>query len=116
MLRKHSDIEESMHGMGALFDASKYVDVDEFKIMSSGILERHNFIRSAFYMPMVTNDKKKEFEALVSKEHRLKVVITQHENGEYMPADVITRYLPVIAIHWSCWGCIFLLISNKPLN
>jgi signal transduction histidine kinase len=93
--QKLNAIEESIHGIRTLFDASKYVDIDEFKIMSSGILGRHNFIHSVLYIPMVTNDKKKAFESLVSKEHHLKVVITQHENGKPVPADARARYLPV---------------------
>ena len=51
VLRKLTIVEEVLHSMRVLFDASTFVDADEFRIIAEDGLSRHAFIKSAMYLP-----------------------------------------------------------------
>ena len=52
-LQRVSAADEMLHGLANLFNASTFVDRDEFRVFNRDLLARHDFILSALYLPLV---------------------------------------------------------------
>ena len=62
VVRKVDAIDEALHSMRTLFDASSEVDADEFRLLSDNLLSRHKHIVSTSYLPRVAQTDKETFE------------------------------------------------------
>ncbi len=62
VVRNIDAIDEVIHGVRVLFDASTEVDSDEFRLIAEDVLSRHSHIVSVSYLPRVSLNNKAAFE------------------------------------------------------
>ncbi len=91
-----SAIDEVLNSLKVLFDASSNVDVDEFRVLSEDALNRHQYISSFLYMPLVTDKQRDEFEEKMHDEGYVTYSITERINGQHRPSPRKERYFPII--------------------
>ncbi len=91
-----SGIDEVLHGVKALFDASSHVDANEFRVLSEDALNRHQYISSFLYMPLVTHKGRDEFEKKIQDEGYITYSITEKMNGQHQPSPRKEKYFPII--------------------
>jgi PAS domain S-box-containing protein len=96
IIRSLTVVDEVLNSMRVLFDASTFVDPDEFRIIAEDALSRHGFIRSAMYLPLVTDEERDNYVAAMHDEGYQDFDITELKNGRYVPASRRERYYPVI--------------------
>ena len=95
ILQNLNAAEEAAYGLRAFFNASTYVDADEFSIVSGDILARHNIISGLMYMPLVRSDERHKFEASFRDEGNDTFSINQYEGLSFLPAAMNSHYFPV---------------------
>lgn len=91
-----SAIDEVLHSMKVLFDASSHVDANEFRVLSEDALKRHKYISNLSYMPLVTDKQREQFEQKFQDEGYFTYSITERKNTRNVPASRRGRYLPII--------------------
>ena len=96
LTQRLSAIEEVLHSVKVLFDASNHVDANEFRVLSEDALSRHKYIKNFQYMPLVTSKQRDEFEQKMRDEGYFTYSITERENGQYLTSTQKERYFPII--------------------
>ena len=96
LTQKLTAAKEVLNSIKVVFDASTSVDPDEFFTISQDILARHPYIKYTTYMPLVLQEDRTSFEALVNDKGYPSFNITQKSEGYYVPAEQRIRYLPVL--------------------
>lgn len=93
--RQLSATNETIEGITAFFESSKYVDKQEFKNFTSGFLDRHSFIDSIYYIQHVTEEEKVVYEEKLTEE--LKFPFKIHETVDSIEINNIQKkqYFPV---------------------
>ena len=81
VVRKIDAIDEALHSMRTLFDASSEVDADEFRLLSDNLLSRHKHIVSTSYLPRVAQADKETFEQSLKDKGFIDFEITQEQGG-----------------------------------
>ena len=94
--RRINSIEEVVHGMRALFDASNQVDSDEFRLLSKGVLGRHSYMLATMYLPVVPHDRKNAFESDMHENGFITFAIKERVEGRLQEVSKRVRYLPVL--------------------
>ena len=86
---------EQVYALSMFFNASNYVDADEFSLYSQDFLNRHTFVQSASYAPLVEKDLRGTFEKRVAAESNAPFTITEKRDGSVRVARERDVYLPV---------------------
>lgn len=93
---KVAAVEENLYGIRALYDASNDVDADEFRILSETILSRHPYITSTFYLPLVDDKERRNFESTRQDEGYINFsILPWNEDGNPKPIAPHERYFPI---------------------
>jgi len=96
--RKINLLNEVIHSMRILFDASSDVEADEFRLMSQDLLIRHPYVLLTNYLPLVSSDRVNIFEEKMLDQGFITFTITQFEDNEFVPTQKRSRYFPVLYI------------------
>ncbi len=91
-----STSEEALYNLSAFFNSSSIVDADEFSVFSNEILNRHPYIHSALYLPLITYERRGEFESRLHNNGYATFSISEFRNGRYITAPPRERYFPVL--------------------
>ncbi len=85
-----------LHSVNAFFEASNFVDRDEFRAFTSPLLARQPGIQALEWIPRVTADRRAEFEQSARADGLTDFVITQRSaDGTRVKADDRAVYHPV---------------------
>lgn len=95
VVRNLNAIDEVLNGMQVLFNASTFVDADEFHILSEGVLRKHQFIKSVIYLPLVANADRDSFERAQRDAGFITFNISELREGHFVPAPLKARYFPI---------------------
>jgi diguanylate cyclase (GGDEF)-like protein/PAS domain S-box-containing protein len=85
-----------IHGLSMLFNASTHVDANEFSLVARDLLNRHIFVRTASYLPLVEQQDRQEFESAMRAEGYVTFSIVEHRDGRYIKSPVRQRYFPIL--------------------
>jgi len=96
--QKINSIDEALYGMRALFDASNEVETDEFRLLSSNLLERHPYIESSLYLKLTSSKNRNSFERDIEDDGYINFSITEITNNKFTTASSREKYFPVIFI------------------
>jgi len=96
--RRINVIDEALHGLAMLYDASTFVDVDEFRIFSNTLLKRHLFLCKAYYFPLVRGEDRKRFKKEMEDDGYFDFFIKKYEAGQYIKSAKRPKYFPLIYI------------------
>ena len=96
LTQRLSAIEEVLHSVKVLFNASNHVDANEFRILSEDALNRHQYIKSFQFMPLVIQKERDNFEQKIRDEGYFTFSITETINGKYLASAQKERYFPII--------------------
>ncbi len=91
-----SGVDEVLHSVKALFDASSHVDANEFRILSENAFDRHQYINSFLYMPLVSDNERDAFEKKMRDEGYYTYAITENKNGQRQLSPPREKYFPII--------------------
>lgn len=88
--------EENLYGIRSLYDASNDVDADEFRILSETILSRHPYITTTFYLPLIDDNDRSNFESARQDEGYINFSILRwSKEGNPRPIGTQKRYFPI---------------------
>ncbi len=96
--QKINSIDEALYGMRSLFDASNEVETDEFRLLSSNLLERHTYIKSSMYLKLTSSKDRKLFERNTEDDGYINYSITEISNNKFITASLRDEYFPVVFI------------------
>ncbi len=86
-----SATDEQVYSLSMFFNASNYVDADEFNLFSRDFLDRHPFVQSVSYAHLVEKDIRGGFEDRLASERNA----FNEKNGVGIAAPEREVYLPV---------------------
>ncbi|TPW18100.1 MAG: PAS/PAC sensor-containing diguanylate cyclase/phosphodiesterase, partial [Halothiobacillaceae bacterium] len=96
LIRKINSIDEVIHGMKTLFDASNEVGADEFRLLAENILTRHDYIATAQYLPRVRDIDKNDFERHMRESGFVSFSISNHKRTATDPPLATADYYPIL--------------------
>jgi diguanylate cyclase (GGDEF)-like protein/PAS domain S-box-containing protein len=88
--------DEVISNLSTLVNSSARVDSDQFRIFSEEVLNRHPFLLSAGYLPLVTQQDRIEFEQTKRRMGFPTFSITTRKDGVYHTAGRQERYFPLL--------------------
>ncbi|MBI3607994.1 MAG: EAL domain-containing protein [Nitrospirae bacterium] len=94
--RKLTATDDMADSLATLFKGSGQVDADQFRILSEDILSDHPFIRSAMYLPVVTDQDRDAFEREMRKEGFPSFSVKERWQERFVSAPRRERYVPVV--------------------
>ena len=90
------DNQDVLHSLKAFYDASEFVDREEFREFTKPLLQGHPNIRSLQWAPYVSKIKRKEFEERAQDEGFDNFTfIDKDDEGNLIPAPIQDEYYPV---------------------
>jgi len=93
-------INEQVHAISALFQASEHVSFEEFTVFSSHIHRGNSSIRALEWIPIISDKHKKDFEQHASQELGLPIFIKQQlATNQIIETTSEPSYLPVFYIY-----------------
>jgi diguanylate cyclase (GGDEF)-like protein/PAS domain S-box-containing protein len=92
---KLNETDDILNGMRLVFNASAFVDADEFLVMSRDVLRKEHAITSMMYMPLVPGNAREAFEAERHDAGLVTFGITEYRDGRLRPAAPRQRYFPI---------------------
>ena len=93
--RQLSAADEILQGLSAFYDSSKYVDKQEFKQFTKGFLQRHRFVESTYYLPLINANQRTIFENKTSKEFGFTFQIKDKVQGHFLTDKERDHYYPI---------------------
>jgi len=94
--RELSEQMQVLHAIGGLFDASSFVDRDEFHAFTAPMLERHPGIQALEWIPRVPVDERATYEASARRDGFAGFEITERApDGGLVPASSRAVHYPV---------------------
>jgi len=88
--------DELIHNMRFVFALFADIDADSFRLLSEDVLDRHDYIDAAIYLPLVTDSERERFELNMRERGYTTFSINEQTHGQWMPALSRDRYFPVI--------------------
>ncbi len=88
--------EEALYNLATFFNSSNNVDSEQFRLFSNEILTRHEYMHSSQYLPLVTYEKRDEFESSMHNDGYVTFSISEYRNGKYITAPPRESYYPVL--------------------
>ena len=95
LLQHLNAIDEALHGVRSLYNASTHVDADEFRIIAEDILSRHTYLQSLMYMPLVSDIDRDSYEESIRDKGHFTFAILKRESNRYFTADQHPNYFPI---------------------
>jgi PAS domain S-box-containing protein len=85
-----------LYSIKGLFDSSKTVDRQEFQIFVQRLFDRHSGIQALEWIPRVTHEQRRLYEAAALRDGFSEFQITERESqGQMVPASSRVEYFPV---------------------
>lgn len=98
VLHRVKTADEVIHGLTTLFYATTAVDADQFRLIAEDILQRHDYLKSALYLPYVTDQQRTSFESQIQDDGYVTYSINEYLNQGYQPAPPKSAYLPILYV------------------
>ncbi|MEO5697500.1 MAG: CHASE domain-containing protein, partial [Burkholderiaceae bacterium] len=96
LVQRLTSVDEMLHGMRLLFDASKSMDADAFQVVGNDALTTNSLAKEVMYLPRITGDERNAFERSKHGEGYPSFRISNRRNGEYVPADRHEQHFPIV--------------------
>ena len=96
LVQRLTSVNEMLHGMRLLFDASKSVDADAFQIVGNDALTTNALAKEVMYLPRIASDERDAFERSKHAEGYPSFRINNQRGGEYVPADRHEQHFPIV--------------------
>lgn len=90
-----SAASEQLYSLSMFYNASNYVDADEFSIYTRDFLHRHPYVRSVLYAHRVTGPVRSSFVDRMVSDGRASYEIRDRRQGQYIVAPERDVYLPI---------------------
>jgi len=88
--------DELIHNMRFVFALFADIDADGFRLLSEDVMDRHDYIDVAIYLPLVTDRGRERFELDMQEQGYTTFSINERIHEQWMPALSRDRYFPVI--------------------
>ncbi len=96
LVQRLTSVDEMLHGMRLLFDASKSMDADAFQIVGNDALTTNALAKEVMYLQRIASDERDAFEQAKHAEGYPSFRINNQRNGEYLPADRHALHFPIV--------------------
>lgn len=96
LVQRLTSVDEMLHGMRLLLDASKSVDADAFQIVGNDALTTNALVKEVMYLPRITDDERDDFERAKHVEGYPSYRISNRHHGAYVPAGRQTQHFPIV--------------------
>uniref|UniRef100_UPI00286C9EB2 ATP-binding protein n=1 Tax=Roseateles sp. TaxID=1971397 RepID=UPI00286C9EB2 len=83
-------------GLATLVNSATNVDADQFRVFSDDVLQRHPFILSSAFLPMVTNAERPDFERERRRTGFSTFSINERHASGYRPAPDRSTYFTIL--------------------
>ena len=94
--RRINAAEEIIHSLATLYGASTNVDADQFRIFVEHVLDRHQYVSSVMYLPLVVHSERQKYEEVLRENGFLLFSLTEKdETNNYINAQPKQHYFPI---------------------
>ncbi len=95
LVQRLTSVDEMLHGMRLLIDASKSIDADAFQIVGNDALLSNPLAKAVMYLPRIASDEREAFERSKREEGYPSFRINNLRSGEYIPVDRHEQHFPI---------------------